>query len=229
MGGSYAYLSPMKRLLCLVAIVACSLSVRAQGFFTGQPQDTVTWSSSISLMPLSFLGSGLELAYEYHIPNSYNSVRFNAGGFLATNPFFYENYSDYGGFRAELQYRFHLLRQQFQRDGFYLGPYAQVKYINMTGSETTTVYDPNTQNYSTVTTTLTTETNAFGLGVLIGYQERTKSRLVIDVYGGGGFLLPSSTADAARANIGFVNPYSRGIQFHGGLGIGFLPRKRIVR
>lgn len=229
MGGSYAYLSPMKRLLCLVAIVASSFSVRAQGLFTGQPQDTVVWSTSVALMPLSFLGSGLELAYEIHIPNSYNSIRINAGGFLATNPWFYDNYSDYGGFRGEIQYRFHLLRQQYQRDGFYLGPYAQFKYLSMKGSVNTYVYDPNTGNGTYVLENLKTETNAMGLGVLIGYQERMKSRFVIDVYGGGGFLLPSSTPDAARANLGFVNPYNRGIQFHGGLGIGFLPRKRIVR
>jgi hypothetical protein len=182
--------------------------------------DTLHWTSSIAIMPLSILGAGLELAYEHHLPGTFSSLRFNAGGFLATNPWFYDNedgvgYENYSGFRAEIQYRIHLIKKEFAMDGFYLGPYAQYKYIYLE------------RPYQNIQTSdkFVRATGAYGAGVIFGYQERFASRLMIDFYAGAGLIIPTDQAGANVADISIINPYKRGITLHGGVGIGLLPRK----
>jgi hypothetical protein len=174
--------------------------------------DTLVWKYSLAVMPLSFLGAGLELAYEYHIPNTYNSIRFNAGCFLSSEPFFYYDYKDYLGARVEAQYRIHLLRSEFQSEGFYVGPYLQLKYITMQRNPSYT-FDP--------TTSVTT--GAAGFGIIAGKQYRYGNRLMLDFYVGGGFILPTDKVGANAADIPLVNPYNPSITLHGGIGIGLLP------
>ena len=168
-------------------------------------------------MPLSFLGAGLEGAYESYKPANKTSYRVNAGVFLATTPYFYDNYDDYFGFRVEVQKRFHLIKTTYQKNGCYLAPYAQLKYINLhKKGNPSTFYNQQT----------TKETAAFGLGVLFGYQVRYATRFVFDMYLGGGLILPTNNAAADVASIAIINPYNRGISVHGGIGLGLLGKPR---
>jgi len=183
-------------------------------------KDTVIWHNSISILPFSLLGSGLELAYEHFLPASRESVHINVGYFVATNPYFYDNYNLFSGFRAELQYRFHLLKTPYQRTGFYVAPYAQVKSISLTKNE-----DPGDPPFIPFSPKKIDEAMALGLGVVFGYQQRYASRLVVDFYLGGGLIVPA-TGNTEQVDISILNPYNRGIAVHGGCGIGLLPKKR---
>ena len=119
----------------------------------------------------------------------------------------------------------HFLRHPDARNGVYIGPYAQYKFIQLDGTDYNTIYATNGQVFTTATKR-TASTGAFGLGVIAGYEVRYASRLMLDMYIGGGLLLPNNIDGAKAADIGFVNPYQRGIQFHGGFGIGFMPKAR---
>jgi hypothetical protein len=215
----------MKKLrFLLLALFALALSAQAQvTVITPQvpKPDSLYWTGSIALMPLSFLGDGLELAAEFHVPNSLTSVRFNAGYFLGTNPYFYDIWSNYSGFRGEAQVRFHFIKSEYQKAGFYMGPYVQYKSISL--DRTFDLNDGIGVRKESIST------NAVGLGLIFGYEERFANRLLIDFYVGGGLLIPSDAAAAKTVNLAIVNPYSRGISLHGGIGFGLLPRKRPLR
>jgi Protein of unknown function (DUF3575) len=181
--------------------------------------DSVHWVNSISIMPLSLFGLGLELAYEHHLPNTFTSVRVNSGVFLGTDPWFYDAYKKYSGFRVEAQVRFHLMTTEYAKEGFYVGPYLQYKRIQLEKP----FLDPSR------TDMFIRSTGAIGGGFLLGYQSRFRSRLLVDAYFGGGLITSGDDLGADEGHIDFVNPYKQGITFHGGFGFGFLPTKRRVR
>lgn len=181
--------------------------------------DTVPWTYSLALMPLSFLASGLEVAYEARVPRTYSTVRINAGGFLGEDPWFYDSRGSYSGYRLEFQYRYHFLDFAYERRGYYMGPYAQFKSIDLVRQSGGDFFDPFSREERQLA-------RAIGLGVIGGYQMRSRNGFVIDMYIGGGLVAPVGGKDQELLHLPIVNPYERGISAHAGLGLGFMPRKR---
>ena len=181
--------------------------------------DTVPWTYSFALMPLSFLASGLEVAYEARIPRTYSTIRFNAGGFLGEDPWFYSDNGSYSGFRIEAQYRYHFLDFAYERKGYYMGPYAQFKSIDLIQRTGDDFFNPSGGEERQLA-------RALGLGIVGGYQMRSRNGFMIDMYLGGGLIAPVGGRDQEQLHLPVVNPYERGISAHAGLGLGFLPRKR---
>jgi hypothetical protein len=160
-------------------------------------------------MPLSFVGRGIEAAYESYNPFNKTSNRVNIGIFLGSKALFNDDFNKFFAFRFELQKRFYLQKNPYPKIRTYLSPYAQIKYVSIYLSPTNTL-----------------ETGAFGLGAIFGTQVHFGSRLLIDMYVGAGYLIPSDRDVAYILHSDLINPYSRGGSLHGGIGLGLITKKR---
>jgi hypothetical protein len=181
--------------------------------------DTVAWDNALCLMPLSFLGLGMELSFEHYRPEKLRSTRFNAGLFTAANPYFYDGYKDYLGFRVEVQERFHFLKSKYQAYGIYVAPYAQFKFISLSHKDFYYSYYSSSYTYQKVRST------AIGLGIIFGYEKRYSTRLLVDYYVGGGYIIPTNASTSSRVSVTFVNPYQSGVAIHAGIGIGIINKR----
>ncbi len=212
--------------LCLAVFL--SLSAHAQIFGNPYPgmevngakgrsraaMDTLPYRYNVVLMPLSFLGQGLELGSEFLLGKK-TSIRVGGGYFLGTNPSFYNDSEDYSGWRGELQLRFLSGDVATDREAYYLGPFLQVKHIRLERK----VIDRSNQ-WVPIQTLKVSEVTAPSFGVLMGYQTVFPQGFIVDTFLGGGLILPDNKAAAREVHIGFVNPYNRGVILRGGIGIG---------
>lgn len=166
---------------------------------------------NIALLPLSFLGQGLELAGEVMVQRK-TSLRLTAGYYLGTQPWFYENSEKYSGFRGELQLRFFTQDIQQRRQSMYMGPFLQVKHIDLER----TVEFPN----SNLTGLKKYSVTSPSFGVLVGWQLVSQSGFMLDIFMGGGLIIANNNDAAKEVHIPVVNPYTQGVMLRSGVGIG---------
>jgi hypothetical protein len=211
------YLARLSLLLVLSLAAAATAAAQVNPFgptirSMRAQRDTVPYHFNVQLMPLSFLGQGLELAGELKIARK-TTVRLTGGYYLGTNPWFYSPAEKYNGARGELQVRFFAGDIAQAREGFYMAPFLQVKTISLEKVVTST-----TNNWITAVKKYNVTAPSFG--VVIGWERVAPSGFVLDLFIGGGLIIPNNNEDAKEVQIDVINPYTQGIMLRSGLGIG---------
>lgn len=176
----------------------------------------------LGISPLALIVGGLEMGYERVIDKN-KSIKVILGYYSATTPWSYSTYnvSNMEGFKAEMQYRAHLEKENFggPMGGFYVGGFLQYRQIILDD------YNSNPNALSgPITANLSENVNASALypGVLFGYQLFVENIVFVDFNLGGGVIKPLTNIEQnKKADISVVNPYINGVVPRFNLSIGF--------
>lgn len=206
-----------KALLAFTALILfCTHSFAQQ---TEKDSLSNTYKKEFLLNAASFAVGGFEIGYG-QIKNNRNNRLF-LGYYFSESPDFYgteeflplaTEYKNMEGFRAEFQHLF--MKPTKSQLRYYGGGYAVFKTIRMDISKTAFS--------SSTTTSIDYTANAVsgGFGIIGGVRAYIIDNFFVDIYLGGGVIIPFSSKNIDDVHLDVLNPYKRSINPRAGISLG---------
>ena len=199
----------MKKLILIAALLQPLL-------FFGQSDDDDLYRNAVTITPIAFLRSGIQLGYERNI-GYYNGLKLEAGYFTKDDPLSYDA-SSMSGFSAQLFYKRYFNPLELREIRFYFGAMGIYKQIALTDVNSTNSSD-DVYMYSSYGDI---SVNAYGGGIIFGGNVFFENHFYMDYSIGGTVLATDSDpADVDEVHIGIINPYKRGITPRLNIAVGY--------
>jgi len=188
--------------------------------------------SGISILPLSALGSGLDLCFD--VFNKHNTdAKFILGYYSAQNPWFYKNalgsmhsddvgsytstLTEMQGFKGEIQVRKLIGSNSNNRVAYSIGGFLQFR--NISAIKKVSYID--LSNGATITEKNSLQASALFLGPVYNIDFLLSKFMYMQLGIGAGYVIPLGENDAEIFDIILVNPYERSIGLKINYAIGF--------
>jgi len=180
-------------------------------FSFSQKPDTVNYKNMLTLEPLSFFASGLQLGYERQF-GKLNAAKLQLGYYSNQDPVFYDEAEEMSGFNSQLTYKRFLLPMVEGKFRIYFGVIGVFKQITISDYSYINIdrSDPNSPVYQTHEKDITA--NSYGGGVLFGGSLVFINRFFVDMNIGSALMVSGDDKDdLSDVHIDVVNPYKSGM------------------
>jgi hypothetical protein len=189
-------------------LIALLILVSQLSWAQEEPQETnILRKTSVSIVPQSFFGSGLEAAVERMVGSKLSFKAYGAY-YTADDHYWYNDAESMTQYKLELQPRIYINSEDRGIEGFFFGGSVNYRHIKLED------YD-----YDGIKKDIDAE--ALGIGFNFGQQVIARSGFSFDWFVGGSLISPLNEYDKEKVHIGLINPYKRGIVPKFGISIGY--------